>query len=65
MGTPAYSNPDRPSLIDSFITWLNGRSFPSDEMCKNTLEDIQSECATRLSSMEGEAAIDKAEAEGS
>ena len=69
MGGGPYSSPETPkrSVSDKFVAWLNSIEFKDDNECKLALVEITTECNTRLQAMveEGEAAIDKAEAEGS
>jgi hypothetical protein len=65
MGTP-HTEPKLTQKIvgEAFVTWFNNLEFKDDDEMFKALNEIESEVTVRLS-MIGEAAIDKAEAEGS
>ena len=65
MGTPhKESKPIEKVINEAFVSWFNNLEFKDDDEMFKALNEIESEVTIRLSAM-GEAAIDKAEAEGS
>jgi hypothetical protein len=66
MGNTEYSkSTSKRSMIDKFITWLNGIDFEDDNEAAQVLTEIKAECNNRLNIIAGEDAVSQAESEGS
>ena len=69
MGSPKYSAGEKlVTVSDKFIVWLNSIEFKDDDEMHDALDDIRSECSTRLIAMDEEAVkglLDESETENS
>jgi hypothetical protein len=63
MGTP-YKKPVEKVVVEAFVRWFDNLEFKDDDEMFKALNEIESEVTVRLSDI-GEAAVDRAEAEGS